>query len=48
MITRIVPKASNNWGRDWLNQQPANQLTHQPTKVTHDCLADPTNNCLVK
>ena len=48
MIERTVPKASTNQGRDWLNQQPADRPTHWPTEVAHNCLADLTNNCLVK
>ena len=48
MIAKTVPKASTDWGQDWSNQQPVNRPTHQPTEVAHDCLADPTNNCLVK
>ena len=48
MIARTVPKASTDRGWDWSNQRPADRPTHQPTEVTHDCPADPTNNCLVK
>ena len=37
---------------NWTNNRPTNQTTnqsnHQPTKIVHDCLADPTNNCSVK
>ena len=33
---------------NWSNQQLTNRSTHRPTKVVHDCPADPINNCLVK